>query len=59
MTIGCPSCGWPSSEHAYPASRHGRVCYVRCVCGLWLVLEGDRVVATAGGGPASDRVPSP
>ncbi|WP_211347059.1 hypothetical protein [Saccharothrix australiensis] len=58
MTTRCPSCGWPASDHAYPASRHGRVEYVRCVCGVWLVLDSGRVVATAGG-TGSAKVPSP
>ncbi|MBW4722111.1 hypothetical protein [Saccharothrix obliqua] len=58
MTTSCPSCAWPAAEPAYPVSVHGRVSYVRCVCGLWLVLDAGRVVATAGG-PGSAKVPSP
>ncbi|MEU4803778.1 hypothetical protein [Actinosynnema sp. NPDC023587] len=49
MITRCPSCGWPATDPAYPASTHGRVSYVRCVCGVWLVLDAGRVVATAGG----------
>ncbi|MFD1152524.1 hypothetical protein [Saccharothrix hoggarensis] len=48
MNTRCPCCGWPSAEHVYPVSSHGDVQYVRCVCGVWLVVEAGRVVATAG-----------
>ncbi|MEV0679301.1 hypothetical protein AB0I60_22545 [Actinosynnema sp. NPDC050436] len=58
MITRCPGCGWPASDPAYPASTHGRVAYVRCVCGMWLVLDAGRVVATAGR-PRSAKVPSP
>ncbi|MFT7839128.1 hypothetical protein Q5530_23550 [Saccharothrix sp. BKS2] len=54
MISRCPACGWPSAEHVRPVSSHpvssrGVVDYVRCVCGVWLVLEQGRVVAAAGG----------
>uniref|UniRef100_UPI0031D9FEE5 hypothetical protein n=1 Tax=Saccharothrix mutabilis TaxID=33921 RepID=UPI0031D9FEE5 len=58
MTTRCPSCGWPTTDHAHPASVHGRTAYLRCVCGLWLVLDSGQVVATAGGA-RSAIVPSP
>ncbi|GGP53877.1 hypothetical protein [Saccharothrix coeruleofusca] len=48
MTTTCPSCGWPADDPAYPVSTHGRVRYVRCVCGIWLVLRDGRLLATAG-----------
>ncbi|GAA1284985.1 hypothetical protein [Saccharothrix xinjiangensis] len=54
MNSRCPACGWPSAERVYPVSSHPVssrrvVDYVRCVCGVWLVLEAGRVVAAAGG----------
>ncbi|MEV6714415.1 hypothetical protein AB0M48_20535 [Lentzea sp. NPDC051208] len=45
MIATCPACRW-SSDSA--VSSHGAVAYVRCVCGLFLVLERDVVIATAG-----------
>ncbi|MGM1063746.1 hypothetical protein [Saccharothrix sp. Mg75] len=53
MNTRCPGCGWPSTDPVHPVSTHGRVRYVRCVCGLWLVVESGRVVAAAG---AADEV---
>ncbi|QFZ20057.1 hypothetical protein [Saccharothrix syringae] len=62
----CPVCAWPVAEPAYPVSSHpvssypassrSVVDYVRCVCGVWLVVEAGRVVAAAGG-PRSASVP--
>ncbi|MDQ2588841.1 hypothetical protein CKY47_33835 [Saccharothrix yanglingensis] len=52
VNTGCPRCGWPAADPAYPVSSHATaravVDYVRCVCGLWLVVESGRVVAAAG-----------
>ena len=45
MIATCPACHWPSPS---ALSSHGAVAYVRCVCGLFLVLERGRVTATAG-----------
>ena len=45
MIATCPACHWPAPA---TVSRHGAVAYVRCVCGLFLVLERGVVTATAG-----------
>ncbi|MFD4636758.1 hypothetical protein ACFWN2_05545 [Lentzea sp. NPDC058436] len=45
MIATCPACHWPATS---AVSRHGTVAYVRCVCGLFLVLERGAVTATAG-----------
>ncbi|WP_394619262.1 hypothetical protein JNUCC0626_09245 [Lentzea sp. JNUCC 0626] len=45
MIATCPACHWPSAS---PVSCHGTVAYVRCVCGLFLVMERGEVTATAG-----------
>ncbi|MET9225949.1 hypothetical protein [Lentzea sp. NPDC003310] len=45
MIATCPACHWQSAS---ALSRHGGVAYVRCVCGLFLVLDRGVVVATAG-----------
>ncbi|MFB9903416.1 hypothetical protein [Allokutzneria oryzae] len=51
--VACPNCGWPVGD-AGPStmSSHltsaGAVRYVRCVCGLRLVLLGGALVGTAG-----------
>ncbi|MFD4668290.1 hypothetical protein ACFWNN_01070 [Lentzea sp. NPDC058450] len=45
MIATCPACHWPS---AAALSSHGAVSYVRCVCGLFLVVERGTVTATAG-----------
>ncbi|SMC83276.1 hypothetical protein [Lentzea albidocapillata] len=45
MIATCPACHWPSTS---AVSSHGAVAYVRCVCGLFLVLERGIVTATAG-----------
>ncbi|MEJ2852254.1 MULTISPECIES: hypothetical protein [unclassified Saccharothrix] len=58
MTTSCPSCSWPTTDPVHPVSVHGRTAYLRCVCGVWLVLDAGRVVATAGS-PRSAIVPSP
>jgi hypothetical protein len=44
----CPSCGWPAGAEPQAASRHGGTSYLRCVCGLWLLLRDDVLVTTAG-----------
>ena len=45
MIATCPACRWPCSS---ALSAHGSVSYVRCVCGLFLVVERGVIVATAG-----------
>ncbi|MGW4211034.1 hypothetical protein ACWEIJ_23795 [Lentzea sp. NPDC004789] len=45
MIATCPACRWPCSS---AVSCHGPVSYVRCVCGLFLVVERGVVAATAG-----------
>jgi hypothetical protein len=45
MITTCPACSWPCSS---AVSSHGPVSYVRCVCGLFLVVERGVVTATAG-----------
>ena len=45
MIATCPACSWSSSS---PVSSHGPVCYVRCLCGLFLVVERGVITATAG-----------
>ena len=45
MIATCPACRWPATS---AVSSHGTVAYVRCVCGLFLVLECGVVTATAG-----------
>ncbi|MCR3754235.1 hypothetical protein [Lentzea californiensis] len=45
MIATCPACHWPATS---AVSCHGTVAYVRCVCGLFLVLERGVVTATAG-----------
>jgi hypothetical protein len=45
MIATCPACSWPSSS---PVSSHGSVAYLRCVCGLFLVVERGVLTATAG-----------
>jgi hypothetical protein len=45
MIATCPSCHWPCTS---PVSSHGPVSYVRCVCGLFLVVERGVITATAG-----------
>jgi hypothetical protein len=45
MIATCPACRWPCSS---TLSAHGPVSYVRCVCGLFLVVERGVVTATAG-----------
>ncbi|GAA4034943.1 hypothetical protein GCM10022247_70390 [Allokutzneria multivorans] len=51
--VTCPNCGWPAdgAGPAVASSHHtstGAVRYVRCVCGLRLVLLGNSLVGTAG-----------
>lgn len=49
MIATCPACRWPcSSSVSSHASAHGPVSYVRCVCGLFLVVERGVVTAVAG-----------
>jgi hypothetical protein len=45
MIAICPVCSWQCSA---AVSSHGEVSYVRCVCGLFLVLDRGALVATAG-----------
>ena len=45
MIATCPACSWPSASCV---SSHGSVSYVRCVCGLFLVVERGVIIATAG-----------
>ncbi|MGI5499548.1 hypothetical protein [Lentzea sp. CA-135723] len=45
MIATCPACHWPSTA---AVSSHRAVSYVRCVCGLFLVVERGTVTATAG-----------
>ena len=45
MIATCPACHWPCAS---ALSSHGPVAYVRCVCGLFLVVERGMVTATAG-----------
>jgi hypothetical protein len=45
MIATCPACHWPATT---ALSSHGGVTYVRCVCGLFLVLDRGALVATAG-----------
>ncbi|WP_330275668.1 hypothetical protein OG205_08375 [Lentzea sp. NBC_00516] len=45
MIATCPACHWPCAS---ALSSHGPVAYVRCVCGLFLVVERGVVTATAG-----------
>ncbi|WP_154697723.1 hypothetical protein [Lentzea guizhouensis] len=45
MIATCPACHWPCTR---AVSCHGPVAYLRCVCGLFLVVEGGLVTATAG-----------
>ncbi|MFD9697812.1 hypothetical protein [Lentzea sp. NPDC059081] len=45
MIATCPACHWPADS---ALSCHGPVSYVRCVCGLFLVVERGTVTATAG-----------
>ncbi|HEX7305040.1 hypothetical protein [Lentzea sp.] len=45
MIATCPACHWPA---ATALSAHGPVSYLRCVCGLFLVVERGVVTATAG-----------
>lgn len=45
MIATCPACHWPSPA---AVSTHGPVAYLRCVCGLFLVLDRGTVTATAG-----------
>ncbi len=45
MIATCPACRWSCSS---AVSSHGTVAYVRCVCGLFLVLERGVLTATAG-----------
>ncbi|MDT7784594.1 MAG: hypothetical protein QOF58_3013 [Pseudonocardiales bacterium] len=45
MIATCPACSWPCSSSV---SSHGSVSYVRCVCGLFLVVERGVITATAG-----------
>ncbi|MFJ5991640.1 hypothetical protein [Lentzea sp. NPDC092896] len=45
MIATCPACHWPCST---AVSSHGPVAYVRCVCGLFLVVERGVLTATAG-----------
>lgn len=55
----CPRCHLPLSELlASPASHHttrgGSIAYVRCLCGVWLVVAAGGVLgATA---PSAQRV---
>lgn len=49
MITTCPACRWScSSAVSVHTSGHGSVSYVRCVCGLFLVVERGQVTATAG-----------
>ncbi len=45
MIATCPACHWPCPG---TVSSHGPVAYLRCVCGLFLVLERGVLTATAG-----------
>jgi hypothetical protein len=45
MIATCPACHWSCTS---PVSSHGAVSYVRCVCGLFLVVERGVLIATAG-----------
>ncbi|MEU7478759.1 hypothetical protein AB0A63_22430 [Lentzea sp. NPDC042327] len=45
MIATCPACHWPCDS---ALSRHGPVAYVRCVCGLFLVIDRGVLTATAG-----------
>ncbi|GGU13798.1 hypothetical protein [Lentzea flava] len=45
MIATCPACRWPCSS---AVSAHRFVSYVRCVCGLFLVVERGVIIATAG-----------
>ncbi|WP_329791746.1 hypothetical protein V1227_07415 [Lentzea sp. DG1S-22] len=45
MIATCPACHWPCTA---AVSAHGPVAYLRCVCGLFLVVESGTVTATAG-----------
>ncbi|MFJ8962176.1 hypothetical protein ACIRG5_22580 [Lentzea sp. NPDC102401] len=45
MIATCPACHWSCAS---TLSSHGPVAYVRCVCGLFLVVERGVVTATAG-----------
>jgi hypothetical protein len=49
--MGCPSCGWPTTE-AEVLSRHrtseGIVHYLRCVCGRLTVRVLDPALAADG-----------
>ncbi|KOV89963.1 hypothetical protein [Nocardia sp. NRRL S-836] len=45
MIATCPACHWSCTS---AVSSHGPVAYVRCVCGLFLVLERGVLTATAG-----------
>jgi hypothetical protein len=45
MIATCPACHWSCTS---AVSSHGPVSYVRCVCGLFLVVERGTVTATAG-----------
>lgn len=45
MSATCPACSWPAPALV---STHGRVRYLRCVCGKWLIEERETVLATAG-----------
>lgn len=49
MIATCPACSWQcSAAVSAHTSAHGAVSYVRCVCGLFLVVERGVVTATAG-----------
>ena len=45
MIATCPACHWPCTS---ALSSHRAVVYVRCVCGLFLVVEHGVLAATAG-----------
>jgi len=45
MIATCPACHW---RRPGTVSSHGAVSYLRCVCGLFLVLERGVIIATAG-----------
>jgi hypothetical protein len=49
MIATCPACSWScTSTVSSHSSGHGSVSYVRCVCGLFLVVERGVLTATAG-----------
>ncbi|MCM6778115.1 hypothetical protein NDR87_32000 [Nocardia sp. CDC159] len=55
MSATCPTCSWSTPT---AISAHGSVRYLRCVCGRWLIVENDQLVAAVGASAfASPRRP--